>query len=494
MHLQRLSGLADQQGASYLLMLLQEGGDQRIHCDPLSGRNRYGTRCLPDPQEIGFSSTTASTVSPSGFALSLDALSRFDESDAEGWFDHVRRRLGRCFELGAEQVVLSPSGTDAELMAVSLYAGLSRNPVSVILIAPDETGSGVAKAAAGCHFSSLTALGVTVEAGQPVSGFPVDRQELMTIAIRDMSGRARPTDEIDSEVLDAVKAALKRGRDVVLHVLDTSKTGLSGVSRPAARAALALDPERVGVIVDACQFRCRVEEIAEDVQNGFLVIVTGSKFLAGPPFSAALLLPERLRSELLHKGGLPQGLADYSADLDWPSDLRGSLGFHARSKINLGLGLRWIAPLSHLEALTSVTAEVQAEIKAHFLALIRQRLAVSRHVVLHEDDEGDYLSRRAIIPLSLFDTLGHAVGADEARRIWQAMREDGCGPVCQIGQPVILGERVVVRLAASAADVLSLAEGLTSGQSLSQAAQPVETRLDRVFDKLERLLSRQDGC
>src|SRR5258708_2302574 len=50
-----------------LRLLLASGGDERIWPDPVSGRNRYGTTIRPAPDEIWFSSSTASTITERGY-------------------------------------------------------------------------------------------------------------------------------------------------------------------------------------------------------------------------------------------------------------------------------------------------------------------------------------------------------------------------------------------------------------------------------------------
>ena len=58
----REHGLPDPVAAD-LPMLLAAGGDKRIVIDPVSGRNRYGTRTNPAGSERSFASTTASNTS-----------------------------------------------------------------------------------------------------------------------------------------------------------------------------------------------------------------------------------------------------------------------------------------------------------------------------------------------------------------------------------------------------------------------------------------------
>jgi selenocysteine lyase/cysteine desulfurase len=75
--------------------------------------------------------------------------------------------------------------------------------------------------------------------------------------------------------------------------------------------------DRVEVLIDACQFRIAPATLAAYLAQGFLVAITGSKFLGGPTFSGALLVPpqaaERLSARLPHPG-----LRAYSARAEWP--------------------------------------------------------------------------------------------------------------------------------------------------------------------------------
>src|SRR5512140_3009025 len=49
--------------------------------------------------------------------------------------------------------------------------------------------------------------------------------------------------------------------------------------------------DRVQVVVDACQMRLGRPRLRKYLDRGCMVIVTGSKFFTGPPFSVALLVP-----------------------------------------------------------------------------------------------------------------------------------------------------------------------------------------------------------
>jgi hypothetical protein len=165
-----------------MALILAAGGDRRIWPDPVTGRNRYGTRTTPASGEIVFSSTTASNVSVDGFAAADRALGRLIGIEIEPaiayeqWFSDIRQ--GVISQLGRSdaEVILAASGTDVEIVALCLVSGLSARPITNIYVAPDETGNGVPLAAAGRHFSDLTSQGFSVEPGAPIDGLFPDRR------------------------------------------------------------------------------------------------------------------------------------------------------------------------------------------------------------------------------------------------------------------------------------------------------------------------------
>ncbi|WP_283194586.1 hypothetical protein [Rhizobium sp. AN80A] len=482
--------LGDRTSAGHALsLLLSAGGDGRIQLDPETGRNRYGTRTIPSGSEISFASTTASNVSSQGFAAADGQLKRLfgvDGSHAvamDQWFADIRDRIGRHLGCPGSGVVLAASGTDVELLALGLTLALSKRPVTNILIAPEETGSGIPRAAAGRHFAEATALGYRAAAGEMLDGISADRVEVRTVAIRNDAGQARSADDIDRDVIALAEDALKRDRDVLLHVLDTSKTGLTAVTRAAARHVAGLAPGRVRVLVDACQFRCGSADLRRDIADGFLVAVTGSKFLAGPPFAGALALPPALADELAVTAPLAAGLSHYTALHDWSALMRGRTELEFGSHFNLGLGLRWIAALEQLDPLTAVGADLQRKIRQAFADLVRLRAARLDGALIHADDEGDHIVDRAIVPLTI--TTGSDAFASLAytQRLHRSLREDVAGPVCHVGQAVNLGSRTILRIAASATDINAVSARLVEGASMDRAMQPIADDLDRLFDK-----------
>ncbi|MGO4683575.1 hypothetical protein [Hyphomicrobium sp. 2TAF46] len=474
---------------SSVSLLLASGGDRRIWADAATGRNRYGTLTAPAAGEISFSSTTASNISAAGFAAADYALKRLVGTASvspipyDDWFDEVRRGIRQGLGVAEAEVILAASGTDAEILALSLVAGLSARPITNIFIAPDETGNGIPLAAAGRHFSDLTALGRTVDSGELLEGLSPGRIDVRTVPIRNEAGEQRRPEAIDYDVAALVEQELRRGHDVLVHVLDTSKTGLTGVTRETARQLAAAAPGRVRIVIDACQLRCPLSQLQRDLADGFLVAVTGSKFAAGPPFAGALLIPPAMADEIAQASALPAGLAEYTAVQDWSRPLRERDGFKFKSEMNIGLSLRWVAALANLAPYAGVDEVSQARINRRFVEAVLTRVKDVRGVRLHPDDDGEYLSSRGIVPLTVLNGGGDLAAFDEAQGIQRSLRSSEGGPICHLGQAVRIGPRVALRMGVSAADIAGVAARMTEGAALDQAFKPIEDGLDAVFSK-----------
>jgi hypothetical protein len=470
--------------------LLATGGDGRISLDPANGRNRYGTRTAPSDDEISFSSTTATNVSREGFLAASMAIERLILTGSRSvnsigpWFDDIRHGIHSMLGVDKIEIVLAASGTDAELIILSLVAGATKRPLTNILIAPNETGSGIPRAAAGLHYSDTTAVGSPVGAGQSLDGISAGRVSVEAIAIRGESGEIRDTDAVDDDLIAVVERELRNDRDVIVHILDASKTGVAGVSRQAARHVAALAPGRVWVVVDACQLRCSRKQLRDDLADGFVVAVTGSKFLAGPAFAGALLLPPAFTDRLGARTTLPAGLADYSAENDWPKSLRDKMSFEFHSGFNLGLGLRWTAASAGSAPYFEISDARSSFIKEQFVRLVRRRLDASRDIILHPHDEGDHIQSSTIVPITFIAKATSFATLEQVQAIHRLMRDFDVGPVCHLGQAVCIGPRSVLRIAASAADIIEVEAAMSAGAPLGRALQPIETRLDIVFEKL----------
>jgi len=290
--------------------------------------------------------------------------------------------------------------------------------------------------------------------------------EVVSVALRDSNGKARPAEAIDADFDALASQAAQAGRRVLLIVIDGSKTGTIA---PSTRCALKLQQQfagRIDVMVDACQFRIAPSTVRAYLQRNFMVALTGSKFVTGPTFSGALLIPP-LCARRMRKNPIPQALRAYSSRADWPQDwdAAGSLDQVA----NFGLLLRWEAALSEIRAFRAVPEKQVIEFLTAFGAAVQAKLKSSplleplplpnlNREPLVSANSWDHIP--TIHPFLLFqpnDAKGRrALDRDQTLKIYQLMQadlstrkefgsdkaeSDLAGLRCQFGQPVSCGHR-----------------------------------------------------
>ena len=283
--------------------------------------------------------------------LKSAVLSELSDVTYEREVNRVRRELTQLCgleDLAGLEIVFGALGTDLHLFASELIANESAAAPVVIRVEAAETGSGVPDALAGRHFSDCAALGDAVIASSHLEhGRAVD---IVEVGCRSIDGTLRPPAAIDTEVEEAVSRAAAAGRRILLTLVDVSKTGVLAPS-PACVVALRRDfPKSVEVLVDACQFRLAPSTLQAYLAHDFLVAITGSKFVTGPAFCGALLVPPAAALRL-RRVTVSRALAHTSTRADWPRQ------WAARSALkpvaNYGLLLRWQAALTELRLLDS---------------------------------------------------------------------------------------------------------------------------------------------
>jgi hypothetical protein len=371
-------------------VLLTAGGDDRLVVDWAAGENRYGVGPVPLPQVRSYSSCTASSPSPVGYAAGDRARRRLlalalDAALTTG-LDHEWEELRRALVttlLGSDAgdgvvVIPTPSGTDADSLALAVAAGAGR-PVTTVLVAPLELGSGTALAVVGRAFSPRSPDGSELEPGALLEGMPADTR-WRGVEVRDRDGRPRNPDVVEAEIDDHLASIVAADRQAVLHVVEGSKTGVrlprsEAIARWAERYGQRLD-----VVIDAAQLRVEATTVAAHVAAGRLAIVTGSKFLAGPPFSGALLVPRTLVPRLRDRP-CPDGLGAYLDRAATPPALR-SLRRAAPPHPNVGLLLRWQAARAEHEAYLRIPPDTRDRVLRHLAAAAREHLAATAGVEL----------------------------------------------------------------------------------------------------------------
>jgi len=449
-----------------LYRLLGSGGDPRLAINPASGLNQYGCQSFPCPDTLSFASSTATSISQRAYdrasraresmmrsAIAVGIDEAFD-ARIEAMRGELKVHLGLS-ETGAD-VVFSPSGTDAQLQALFLSRARLGSGLTTIVVAADQTGSGTADTARGRHFSATTASGTPVAKGQPITGIG-DGVASIALALFDENGNARPQAESDAEVLAAIERSVANGSNVLLQIMDSSKLGWRAPSAPCLDEIAVRWPDRVQVVVDACQMRLGRPRLRKYLERGYMVIVTGSKFFTGPPFSGALLVPACL-SETFDVAEVGQGVCEYSSRSDCPMNWP-ALRSRFPVRTNFGQWLRWEAALEEIRAYYSVPDEFRMLALARFGEGVARIIASSPSLRLlpqqqrpaSDSADDEELAQPTIFPFVL-QRDGRVLSPDDCRKVCRALSRDAvsagerrgepeiAATICLVGQPVVLGQ------------------------------------------------------
>lgn len=357
--------------------LMRAVGDPRWRIDPATGLNGDGCGLGVRSSMVSFASATGSCLSERGYAgaeaMRQRLLADWLRGDAAGRaLATVRGAIRTAWELPPGTfVALASSPAEAELFALAAAQGHPDDrPVTMILAAPAEIDAAVAIAASGRHPAATTPRGVAVPPLAAIDGYRGDT-EVRSIGLRDGLGGACDAAEVAAACAAMADAAVAAGRRAVLHRLDTSRTGLLGPDTCALVAIQQRHPGQVDVVVDASEARLSPDRVWEYLALGWIVILSGCGFLAGPPPSAAVLVPEGLRDRFGRR--LPLGLRSYVGRAEWPPGLAAAATLPPRG--DAGLALRWAAALAEMRAFSVLSPGEQQRIVGAFSGSLRAAVA-----------------------------------------------------------------------------------------------------------------------
>ncbi len=462
--------------------LLASGGDDRLLLDPDTGLNKYGCAPWPRPDVLSFGSCTASSLSTGAFeaaeaarrALAAASLATSPATALAEASEAIGASLLCYFNVqDLAEAVLAASGTDAALVVTGLLA--AEHPgetLTSVLVSPTETGSGVPDAVQGRHFASCAPSGRVVGKGETIDGLACG-PTLVTVALRDENGAPRPAEDVDAAFVAAIRKGIGVGR-VVLHAMDGSKTGLTAPRRATLSSLAHTYGPKLDIVIDACQARIEPSLVRSYLQQGFPVLITGSKFFSAPGFCGAVLFPRERLERITKRRRLPAGLAAYAR-------LQGGFG----SRRCPGLVLRWTAALYEMGIFQQLPDDMVGAVLDRIDLKISTQIAEARQFRMIEAPRPSgrgWSDRRSIFT---FGVLGPSGLLDMARlrRLYLLLGEDcstcvdGGAIRCQIGQPVQIGGTLA---------------GLRIAVSSEQIVSPIDhsEALGLVFDKLRRLVDR----
>jgi hypothetical protein len=456
--------------AAQLEVLLFSGGGADVSPSPITGRTPDGCGVGPADGEIWFSSTTATGASRHARAAAADALARLSGRSGAPpmpltrWFNSLRERIAVSVGFADASVILAPSPAEARDLARYIATALFGQAPVEIVASPEECS----------HFAE-----------------PLKDHTHRVIELRDAEGAPVPPHLVDARALGYARWSIDGNEPLLVHALDLSRSGLGGVSRVAARQIRSWAPRRALALVDASDFRADPRDLAADLADGMMVMISGSQFVAGPAHCAALLLPPAIAEAL--EAAKPLFDPEISlARFDAPVQLRGLFGgFDAL--MNIGLGLRWSAALAEFDRYSAIPRALRFSILDAFARKGRAMAARRDFADLEPRpiDEDDPM-RASILTLFPRNPRGGRYGllGASAIRAGLALPRPGVAGdvICHIGAPVRAGlAAAALPLSASAPMVSDVAARMARGISFERAIAPVWRDLETLFGKWEAL-------
>jgi len=412
--------------SAFIARMLATGGDGRIRIQSGTSTNIYGAS--PFPREmLAYSATTANDISLEAFEHLQRVVHAWpggamSGSEYAASLDKLRDKLRQSYGLAAQTpIVFAPSGTDLEFVALHLACATSGKPVTNILLGADEVGSGCGLAAQGRYFSSETVLREKVVQGAEIAG--LDGAIMIDVPVRDKDGRPRESLAIADDIQRIATTAIKAGRHPLVHAIHGSKTGLVLPDLAHLDMLQAHFGSEITLVIDACQARITGEEIRAYLRRGATVLLTGSKFMGGPPFSGFALLPNMME----RTSGLPRGFGTLFRRAEWPGKWPAAAKLDGGA--NPGLLLRLEAALFELARFDALPPESVERIGGafnHATRTLAERLGIG-HIC---PSRGSALSE-TMVTLDL-SVLPCAPDFETAQRWQKVLAARGI----RLGQPV----------------------------------------------------------
>jgi hypothetical protein len=367
-------------------LLDDNGKDDRLKILE-NGMTKYGCKPKPYPH-LSYSSCTASTISLEAYTYLKNYFNDgiFDRNKYIEEFQNIRDDIRKIIGLKDEvDICLANSGTDLEILP---YMFIPKNSdVINIVIAPNEVGSGTSLAVEGRVFSNVNDK-YRYRKGDLLEGFDKFNIKVFNLSVRDERGQSIS----DKELLNQIDKILKNNKNKykIVHCVYHSKTGLI---KPIPEDLLNLNlDEKTIVIIDACQFRISREKVNDLLDRGCMVFITGSKFFAGPTFSAAALIPSNLRDIAAYNKDVPKGINFLFGREFFPKRWKSVENFEYSNSI--GLLLRWRAAIFEMQLFNSIAKDRIMETIKIFNKSVKKVIEDFKDFIIYsdisDDNEMDY--------------------------------------------------------------------------------------------------------
>jgi hypothetical protein len=242
----------------------------------------------------------------------------------------------------------------------------------------------------------------------------------------------------------------------VVHTVYGSKTGIC--QEFDSKTIERVDKMKGVLVADLCQGRFEADRLQKYLKKNIIVLITGSKFFRGPPFSGGVLVSKSIMKELQDMGAnakVPAGLNSFIGKNEIPRELP-AWREQINDNQNPALALRWAAALAEMEPTLSIPSDVRLAATANW------RMAVIENIKKYQNLS--YFSAAEDTPSIVSVRIKHPeTGAwmvkSELSKIFLALTLDVSSKfpaehsevtskICFTGQPVLISKtEAVLRIA-----------------------------------------------
>jgi hypothetical protein len=367
-------------------------------------------------------------------------------------------------------IITAPSGTDAEyipLLIAKARAGYECKIVNIVTGA-GEIGTYSPTAANGLYYTTSTPCGAKVGFGKSLVGIGNNVKVITISQYHPLTGQQKQDNDI---WIEHVRRSLSRpGTVVLLHIVDSSKLGRRMDVIDEVESLMRQYSRRLLVTIDSCQSRTDIGRTRQYLKLGYMVMITGSKFEEGPPFSGAVIVPPQLTDSLTAKSfiNLLPGMGDFFTQYDVSGDMD-MIRRYLPCWMNWGLMMRWTCALTNWENFRNIVDETRNRLIQNWVDEILKLIEQYPEIEVLSGGEfqsGAVGDRNTIISIKLI-SHGNPLPIKVLNKIYCWLYEDMSGrfpddirlsheeqTVLQrsflIGQPVDMGNFAVLRIALGA--------------------------------------------
>ncbi|MDA8792404.1 hypothetical protein N9N67_04115 [Bacteriovoracaceae bacterium] len=464
-------------------LLLTQGGDDRSVLDLNAYTNKYNTSTLPRC-DVSRSSCTSSTISTEAylhieqfhFQLMVNYIKQ--EINPSVLFQQQTQEvlsyfLGPASE-NLAQMALTPSGTDIEYLCTwlgvmrsfEIYPEQYIKKVKVIVNGDLEVGSGTKMACGLKSFNDITPLRSKINKGEDLDNRKDISIEVESFSARDENANIIPQADSEQKIIQLIDQSIKDNYIVVFHYVHASKTGVSIPGFSITEKLKKRYGQKFICIVDAAQMRIKSESVESYLNNDMNLIVTGSKFIGGPPFAGALLICDKdYRSFLESRITPPESFKQFFDNQIYQNLFQEVMPSNWN---NWGLYLRWEAALFEMRRFDQIPNEFQEELIKAWRNQLIQNLKNKGYFKIIDlldqvhlpADESSLSQSNSVITFEV-EREGKNLGKPSLSKIHSLMSQSfkNDNLICEIGQPVqvSIGEnpRFALRIALGAKNVVN---------------------------------------